>query len=175
MALVSNWIYGCRYNMSSAISQAIRLEREKRRTTREQKMWEILTSPAVIEALIPPVVMAGTFTAGKYRFINRDLAGFLFGMEAVLAAAKHGVSDKYALLGIFEAAAMVYVLAVPPTKEESIITLEPTSVLGSDKRLFGWAVPGVTPGHPASEWAMGPFQYVYDKIRGESTFDLGRG
>lgn len=139
-----------------AKSEAIRLEREKRATMREERLWSVLSNPAVIEPAAQALTMIATYYAGKTRVINRDLAGAMFGLEAVLAAARHGVTDRYALLGIWSALAGVYAATVRPTDEETIVELQPFGgdqwsggtwsdiknfLLGSDQKLFWLDVP----------------------------------
>lgn len=137
-------------------SEAVRLEREKRATMREERMWGILSNPAVIEPAAQALTMIATYYAGKSRIINRDLAGAMFGLEGVLAAARHGVSDRYALLGMWTALAGIYAATVRPTDEETIVELQPFGgddwsggtwsdiknfLLGSDQKLFWMNVP----------------------------------
>lgn len=123
---------------------------------REERLWSLLSNPAVIEPAAQALTMIATYYAGKERIINRDLAGALFGIEGVLAAARHGVNDRYALLGIWSALAGVYAATVRPTEGETIIELQPFGgdqwsggtwsdiknfLLGSDQKLFGIPIP----------------------------------
>lgn len=138
------------------LSDAIKLEREKRATAREERLWNLLSNPVVIESVAVPLTMGATYYAGKSRLIQRDLAGALFGLEGVLAAARHGVDDRYALLGIWGALTGVYAATVRPSEDETIIELQPFGgdswsggtwsdiknfLLGSDQKLFGIPMP----------------------------------
>ena len=138
-------ITGTRGRRSPGAGALVKAERERRRTMREEKMWNLLTSPAVIDAVVPALALAGTWYAGKSRLVNRDLGGFLFGMEAVYAATRHGVKDKVALLGIFEMAAATYAVGVPPKGDEAILELHPSKMFGGDQRLFWWDLPSWMP------------------------------
>ncbi len=138
------------------VSEAVRLEREKRATMREERLWTMLSNPAVIEPAAQALTMIATYYAGKTRLINRDLGGAIFATEGVLAAARHGVSDRYALLGIWTALAGIYTATVRPSEEETIVELQPFGgdqwsggtwsdmknfLLGSDQKLFGIPLP----------------------------------
>lgn len=123
------------------VSQAVKLEREKRKTAREAAMWALLQRPEVLA----PLVGLGTFGAvcalGKTRTINRDAAGFLAGFGPVLAAASLGVKDKYALLGMYGAAVGAYMAAVPPKGDEVLAEVDLGKLYGGDGRLFGLPMP----------------------------------
>lgn len=122
-------------------SEAIRLEREKRKTAREERLWSFLQSEGVQRTLIPALTIGVTYKLGQTRMINRDLAGFLVMLETVLAAGHNGVTDKYALAALAAAAGTMYAATVRPTGSEALVELNPGTVLGGDGKLFFWDIP----------------------------------
>lgn len=141
-------------------TEAIKLEREKRATMRESRAWDIAQSVLGNPAILEPAAIAGTmlltYSAGKSRVIGRDVGGALFALEGMLAAARYGVNDRYALLGIWSALAGVYAATVRPTEDETVVELQPFGgddwsggtwsdiknfLLGSDQKFFFWNVP----------------------------------
>jgi hypothetical protein len=129
-------------------SDAVKLEREKRKTAREAALLEVLKRPEVLA----PLAGLGTFVLcmalGRTRAIQRDAAGFMAGIGPVLAAGSVGIQDKYALLGIYGAAATAYALAVPATSEEAVVILDPRKLYGGDGKLFGLEMPTWLGGGP---------------------------
>ena len=73
---------------------ALKLEREKRKTQRQQAVLEMLRNPALQSQLALIGGVGLTFAMGKSRIINRDLAGVLCGLSAVVAAGNAGVRDR---------------------------------------------------------------------------------
>lgn len=130
------------------ISDAVKIEREKRKTAREAALLDLLKRPEVLA----PILGIGGFMAiaalGKSRTIDRDSAGFLAGLAPVLAAASLGVKDKYALLGIYGAATTAYCLGVPPQGDEIII--DTSKLWGGDGKLFGLTMPTWLGGGPGT-------------------------
>jgi len=131
-------------------SEALKLEREKRKTAREAALFEFLKRPEVLA----PIVGLGGFMAiaalGKSRIVQRDAAGFMAGLAPVLAAASLGVHDKYALLGIYGAATTAYCVGVPPTAEEAVVTVDVSKLWGGDGKLFGLPMPMWLGGGPGT-------------------------
>ncbi len=130
-----------------AVSQAVKLEREKRKTLREQRLWELLQRPEILG----PVVGVGGALAlqqlGSTRVINRDFAGFMLAAWTAYFAANAGIKDKYALGAITAAATAAYCVSTPPTEEEALVIVDPGKLLGGDGKLFWWDltwIPGVT-------------------------------
>lgn len=135
------------------MNNAIRLERERRRSANQDRLWSLLQNPAIVDQVAALGGMATCYYLGKSRMVNRDLGGFLFGMSATISAARAGVHDKYSLLGIWASAVAVYALAVPPTESEAILSFDLSTPLGSDDKLFG--LPKVVGGAifpPAGLW-----------------------
>jgi len=129
------------------VSAAVKLEREKRKTLREARLWELFNKPEVLG----PVMGVGGALAlqkmGQYRVINRDFAGFMLAAWTAYCAANAGIKDKYALGAITAAATAAYCVATPPTEEEALVTIEPGKLLGGDGKLFWWDltwIPGIT-------------------------------
>jgi hypothetical protein len=121
---------------------AVKLEREKRRSRREEALFDLLKRPEVLA----PLMGLGTFGAcvllGKSRMVNRDAAGFMSGIGPVIAAGSVGVNDKYALLGIYGAATVAYALAVPAREgEPTTVTVDLSKLYGGDGKLFGLTMP----------------------------------
>lgn len=121
----------------------IKLEREKRRTMREEKLLALLNQPAFLDQLALVGGVGATYALGKTRILNRDLAGVLCGLSAVVAVARAGVTDRYALAVVWAAVGAAYAAAVRPTEGETIAELQPFSALGSDNELFWWSLPDV--------------------------------
>jgi len=130
---------------------AIRLEREKRRTMREEKLLALLNQPALQDQLALIGGVGATYALGRSRLINRDLAGVLCGLSAVVAAGRAGITDRYALAGIWGAVASAYALAVRPTDAETLIEFQPGGpLLGTDNKLFFWSLPDVASAIPVT-------------------------
>jgi hypothetical protein len=129
------------------ISEAVKLEREKRKTMREERFWALLNRP---EVMIPLVGVGGALAIqklGQSRIINRDFAGFMMAAWTAYSAANAGIKDKWALGAITAAATAAYSLATPPTESEALVTIDPGKLLGGDGKLFWWDlswIPGVT-------------------------------
>jgi hypothetical protein len=123
------------------ISEAVRLEREKRKTKREERFWELIGRKEVI---VPLLAIGGSLALqklGETRVINRDFAGFMMATWTGIIAAQAGVTDKYALAAISAAAAAAYAIATPPTESEALVTIDPGKLLGGDGKLFWWDIP----------------------------------
>lgn len=131
-----------------AVSAAIKLEREKRKTAREERIWQLLQRP---EILAPVAGVTGALVLqqlGKTRLINRDFAGFLLAAWTAYSAAQSGITDKYALGAITAAATAAYSVSTPPKGSEVAVELNPSKLLGGDGKLFWWDltwIPGVEP------------------------------
>lgn len=124
------------------ISEAVKLERERRKTAREAALLDLLKRPEVIAPLMGLATYGGFVVAGKARLMNRDAAGFMAGMGPVMAAAGLGVKDKYVLLGIYGVAIAAYALAVPPREGDPLTTtVDLTKLYGGDGKLFGLTMP----------------------------------
>ena len=132
------------------MNQAVKLERQKRKTAREAAMLDLLKRPEVIGPLMGLGTFALCLGLGKTRMVNRDAAGFMAGIGPVLAAGSVGINDKYALLGIYGAAATAYALAVPATREEAIVSIDLTKLYGGDGKLFGLTMPTWLGGGPGT-------------------------
>jgi len=123
------------------ISEAVRLEREKRKTKREERFWELIGRKEVI---VPLMAIGGSLALqklGESRVVNRDFAGFMMATWTGIIAAQAGVTDKYALAAISAAAAAAYAIATPPTDAEALVTIDPGKLLGGDGKLFWWDIP----------------------------------
>jgi hypothetical protein len=127
-------------------TEAIKLEREKRKTQREQRLWELLGRK---EVLVPLMGVGGALALqkmGHARIIDRDFAGFMLAAWVALCAANAGITDKWALGAITAAATAGYALTVPPTEEEALITIDVSKPLGGDGKLFWWDIPLIPEG-----------------------------
>jgi|SRR3989304_3806247 len=127
------------------ISEAIKLERERRKSRREDRMWELLQRP---EVLAPLMGVGGAMVLqklGESRIINRDLAGGMFAAWITLCAAKAGITHWAALAGIAAAATATYSISTPPTDEEAVLVIDPGKLLGGDGKLFWWNIPDWVP------------------------------
>lgn len=141
-------------------SEAVKLERERRKTMHAEKAWAVAEKLAGQAAILEPAAIATTmlltYKAGKERWISRDMAGAIFATEGVLAAARYGVHDRWALGALWSALVGAYAVSVRPTESEAIVTLEPwpatgweggfwsdvSNVLfGSDQKFFNIPLP----------------------------------
>lgn len=122
-----------------AVSNAVKLEREKRKTERERQLMAFLSNPAILDQLALIGGVGSCFLLGKSRIVDRNLAGLLAGLSAVVSVSRAGVHDRYALAVVWAAVAATYAAAVRPTAGETILELQPGSVLGSDDKLFWWS------------------------------------
>lgn len=131
------------------MSEAIKLEREQRRSRREDRMWELLCRK---EVTVPLLAVGGAVALqklGQSRILNRDFAGFMLATWTGIIAAQSGVTDRYALAAISAAAAAAYAVSTPPTADEALVTIDPGKPLGGDGKLFWWDmswIPFVGPG-----------------------------
>jgi len=124
-------------------NEAVKLERERRRTMREEKFWELLSRKEIITPLMLVGGSAALQKIGENRIINRDYAGFLLSLWVAVCLAEAGVTDKWALGAATALAATSYALATPVTEEEAFITIEPGKLLGGDGKLFWWDMSSV--------------------------------
>jgi len=137
--------YGWGYSM---ISEAIKLEREKRKTKREDALMDILKNDRI---MLPIMGIAGCVILqklGESRAINRDWAGFLLATWTGLLAAQSGITDRYALAAISAATAAAYAVTTPATEEEAVVVLSLSNfskALGGDGKLFWWDMPFAGP------------------------------
>ena len=123
------------------MDSAVKLEREKRKTARQEALFDLLKRPEVLGPLMGLGTFALCIGLGKTRIVNRDAAGFMAGIGPVLAAGSVGIQDKYALLGIYGAAATAYALAVPASAEEAMVSIDLGKLYGGDGKLFGLTMP----------------------------------
>ena len=110
--------YGWSYSM---ISEAIKLEREKRKTKREDALLHLLENPVVVRAILAFVVMCGArmiADSPKAPAWMKVGGVGLAGIGIPLIAADAGVTDKYALAVFGLAAATAAVL---PTSVEGLL------------------------------------------------------
>jgi len=122
-------------------SEAVKLERERRRTLQEQRMWDLLSKP---EVLTPIMGVGGAIVLqqlGQHRVLNRDFAGFLLAAWTAYTAAQAGIRDKWALAAITAAATAAYGVSTPVKDGEAVLELHPSTMLGGDGRLFWWDLP----------------------------------
>lgn len=120
------------------ITPAVRLEREKRKSRREERLWELITRK---ELAVPVLAVGGALAIqklGETRIVNRDFAGFMLATFTGIIAAQAGITDRYALGAISAASAAAYSISTPPTDEEALVTIEPGKLLGGDGKLFWW-------------------------------------
>src|SRR4030043_2129455 len=127
------------------VSEAIKLERERRKSRREDRIWELLERPEVLAPLMGVTGALAIQKMGESRIINRDLAGGLFAAWITLRAAKAGITNWAALAGIAAAATATYSVSTPPTDEEAGLVIDPGKLLGGDGKLFWWNIPDWVP------------------------------
>lgn len=86
------------------VSASVRLEREKRRTKREERLWQLLTDPTIKRLLLFSLIVAySTYvTRSKERHgpVTSALAMTLPTVGVPMLAAEAGVTDWRALLAL---------------------------------------------------------------------------
>lgn len=85
------------------VNQLVKLEREKRKTAREEKLWQILTAPSTLRLLQLATLLYGTRAVRDIADDNmgvRDVSAALAALGSVAILADAGVHDKYALAAI---------------------------------------------------------------------------
>ena len=142
------------------MDRRVALEREKRNSQLQDKILELDTNPAIVSQLALIGGVGSCFVLGKQRIIQRDLAGVLAGLSAVVALGNAGIRDKYALMAAFTAVAGAYAMAVRPTESETLIELQPTTLLGSDNKLFFWDWKDLL-----KQAALGPIPSLVDLVQ----------
>jgi hypothetical protein len=95
-----------------ATSQAVKLEREKRKTAREERLWELVSDPTIRRLiLLSGIIAYSTYCARSKENpgpVQSALAFALPGIGIPLIAAEAGIKDKWAL-GAISAAGIGYV------------------------------------------------------------------
>lgn len=89
-------------------SEAIRLEREKRKTARDAKLWEMVSDPTVKRLLLLSGIIAySTYCARSEHNVGPVQSALAFALPGIgipLIAADAGIKDKWALAAISAAA-----------------------------------------------------------------------
>lgn len=90
------------------VSEAVKLEREKRKTAREEKVWALINDPNIKRLLLMSGIIAySTYCARSKENVGpvqSALAFALPGLGLPLIAADAGIKDKWALAAISAAA-----------------------------------------------------------------------
>lgn len=123
------------------ITEAIKLERERRKTARDEQLWKLLADPLVLGPLMGVGGALALQQLGEKRIINRDFAGFLLAAWTAYCASNAGIHDKYALGAITAAATAAYAVSTPAREDEAVVTVDPGKLLGGDGKLFWWDIP----------------------------------
>jgi len=149
-----------------AVSEAVKLARMQAKENDKQRMFALLTNPAVVSlaSLLTGLYVANHVRWDKDDARNADVRAIAMAGTAIGSLAAMGLKDKW-LLGGFGLAAGVS--GLDPVSIPSVSNLTENYGLGSDARLFGASVPGITPGHPLWELALGPIDPLYDRWRGK--------
>jgi hypothetical protein len=143
-------------------------ERVMRLASREadkQRLFSVLTSPAVLglASLMGGLYVANHVTWDDEPVRNTDVRAIAMAGTAIGALSVMGVREKWILGGFGLASGLA---GLDPVKFPAVGDLTANYGLGSDAKLFGLPVPGVTPGTSAWEWALGPFMPLYEKMKG---------
>jgi len=125
------------------ISEAVKLEREHRKTVTADRAWQLVSDPAFTGAL---VAVGGIMAVQKLRFSADDSANE--DLRALATAAVVLIGTSRAGLG-GTASALLAAGAGFASSGETVQNLTGTKgfwnfLLGSDKKLFGLSIPGVS-------------------------------
>lgn len=86
------------------VSEAVRLEREKRKTAREEKMWALINDPNIRRLLLMSGIIAySTYCARSKENVGPVQSALAFALPGIgipLIAADAGIKDKWALAAI---------------------------------------------------------------------------
>jgi len=125
------------------VSEAVKLEREKRKTLSQERAWMLLTDPAITGAL---TAIAGMLLVQKLRFseddsANEDLRALATATVVLIGTSRAGLSGA--------ASAMLAGGAAIAASGETVQNLTGSRgfaqfLLGSDKKLFGLSIPGLS-------------------------------
>jgi len=95
-----------------ATSQAVKLEREKRKTAREERLWELVSDPTIRRLiLLSGIIAYSTYCARSKENVGPVESALAFALPGIgipLIAADAGIKDKWAL-GAMSAAGIGYV------------------------------------------------------------------
>jgi len=87
-----------------ALSEAVKLEREKRKTAREDRLWELVSDPNVRRLiLLSGIIAYSTYCARSKENVGPVQSALAFALPAIgvpLIAADAGIKDKWALAAI---------------------------------------------------------------------------
>jgi len=149
-----------------AVSEAVKLARMQAKENDKQRMFALLTNPAVVglTSLLTGLYVANHVRWDKENARNEDVRAIAMAGTAIGSLAAMGLKDKWLLGGFGLAAGLA---GLDPISIPSMSSLTENYGLGSDARFFGMSVPGITPGHPLWEAALGPIGPLYDIARGK--------
>lgn len=86
------------------ISEAVKLEREKRKTAREEKVWALINDPNIKRLLLMSGIIAySTYCARTKENVGPVQSALAFALPGIglpLIAADAGIKDKWALAAI---------------------------------------------------------------------------
>lgn len=86
------------------ISEAVKLEREKRKTAREEKVWALINDPNIKRLLLMSGIIAySTYCARSKENVGPVQSALAFALPGIglpLIAADAGIKDKWALAAI---------------------------------------------------------------------------
>ena len=147
-------------------SERVKLAKMAAKEADKQRLFALATNPAVLSIA---VLLGGMYAANKIRWDsdetrNTEVRAIAMAGAAIGSLSAMGVRDKYVLGGLGLAAG---VAGLDPVKFPTAGTLTENYGLGADARLFGASIPGITPGHPAWEWLLGPVGVPYDLAKGK--------
>lgn len=147
------------------MSEQQKLMRLASREADKQRLFAVVTSPAFMGMA---TLLGGLYVANHVQWDNdpvrnTDVRAIAMAGAAIGSLALLGVRDKYVLSGFGLASGIA---GLDPVKFPAVSDLTANYGLGSDAKLFGVPVPGITPGTSAWEWLLGPAMPIYEKIRG---------
>jgi hypothetical protein len=108
------------------VSDAVKLEREKRKTAREERMWSLVTDPTIKRlALLAGIVGYSAYVSGKGEEAGSTETALAIAMPTVgipLLAAEAGITDWKVLLAL--AAACGGIATIASDKAVDAVTIE---------------------------------------------------
>ena len=126
------------------VSDAVRVERERRKTANQERMWQLLSDPALLGALVAVggIMLTQRMTFSGDASANEDLRALATASVVLIGTSRAGLGGT--------SSALLAAGAGIAGSGQTVANLSGANgfwnfLLGSDRRLFGLPIPGVTP------------------------------